>query len=264
MPPKPLSTPTSASKEPPGRSKAAVSSVLATLQRLATKKTRDGMARYGIPSDKAFGVSVGALQKLARQLGRNHELAAALWETGWYEARMLACFLDEPERVTPAQMDRWCRDFDSWAIVDTACFALFDRTPHAWQKVEQWAGREEEFVKRTAFALLWSLTVHDQQAGDEPFLRGLLLVERAASDERHFVKKAVNMALRAVGKRNPALNAAAVAVARRLASSAQPAARWVGKDALRELTSPAVTRRLAGRKKTSHQSTKGRTHEAHT
>ena len=224
-----------------------VEAVVVSLKRLASKQTRDGMARYGIPSDKALGVSVGTLQKLARQLGRNHELAAALWETGWYETRLLACYVDEPTRVTPAQMDRWCRDFDNWAICDTACFALFDRTPHAWRKVEQWSRRRDEFVKRAAFALLWGLTVHDKNANDEPFIRGLLLVEHAATDERHFVKKAVNMALRAIGKRNPTLNAAAVTVAQRLSESPQPAPRWVGKDALRELTSPAVTKRLAAR-----------------
>jgi 3-methyladenine DNA glycosylase AlkD len=224
-----------------------VEAVLASLKRLATKHTRDGMARYAIPSDNAFGVTVGALKKLAKRLGRNHELAAALWDTGWYEARMLASFVDEPARVTPAQMDRWCRDFDNWAVCDDACFHLFDRTPYAWSKVAQWSGRQGEFVKRAAFALLWGLTVHDKLAADEPFVQGLLLVERAATDERHFVKKAVNMALRAIGKRNPALNAAAVVVAQRLADSPEAAARWVGKDALRELTSPAVTRRLAAR-----------------
>jgi len=160
---------------------------------------------------------------------------------------MESVFIDEPARVTAAQMDRWCRQFDNWGICDTACFHLFDRTPHAWSKVEQWARSDEEFVKRTAFALLWSLTVHDKNAGDKPFVHGLLLIERAATDERHFVMKSVNMALRAVGKRNRALNTAAIAVARRLAGSSEAAPRWVGKHALRELTSPAVTRRLAAR-----------------
>jgi 3-methyladenine DNA glycosylase AlkD len=206
------------------------------------------MARYGIPSDNAFGVTMANMKVLAKRLGRNHELAAALWETGWYEARMLTSFVDEPGRVTPAQMDRWCRDFDNWGICDTVCFHLFDRTPHAWQKVAQWSDGRQEFVKRAAFALLWGLTVHDKHAGDAPFVRGLIFVERAATDERHFVKKAVNMALRAIGKRNPALNAAAVAAARRLADSPGAAPRWVGKDALRELTSPAVIRRLARRR----------------
>ena len=213
-----------------------VEAVLSLLKRNARKSVLDGMARYGIPSDKALGVSVGDLKKLAKPLGRNHELAAALWDTGWYEARMLAAFVDDPAQVTPAQMDRWCRDFDNWAICDTACFHLFDRTPHAWSKVTQWSGRREEFVKRAAFALLWGLTVHDKQAGDERFIEGLRLVERAATDDRNFVKKAVNMALRATGKRNAALNAAAVAVAERLGRSPDAAARWVGKDALRELT----------------------------
>jgi 3-methyladenine DNA glycosylase AlkD len=161
---------------------------------------------------------------------------------------MLATLVDEPARVTPAQMERWCRDFDNWAICDTACFALFDRTPHAWGKVAEWAGRRNQFEKRAAFALLWSLTVHDKAAGDAQFIEGLRLVERAATDERDLVKKGVNMALRAVGKRNRALNAAAVTVARRLSVSTDAAAQWVGKDAMRELTSPAVTRRLAGRR----------------
>jgi 3-methyladenine DNA glycosylase AlkD len=191
-------------------------------------------------------VSVGTLKKLAGKLGRDHELADELWKSGWYEARMLAAFVDEPGRVTPAQMDRWCRDFDNWAVCDHACFHLFDRTPHAWGKVAKWARLRGEFQKRAAFALLWGLTVHDRAAGDERFVAGLKLVEHGATDGRNFVKKAVNMALRATGKRNAALNTAAVAVAGRLASSDDPTARWVGKDALRELAKPALVRRLRG------------------
>jgi 3-methyladenine DNA glycosylase AlkD len=226
-----------------------VQAVLASLKRLAEKRVLEDMSkRYGIYTTKAFGVSMSNIQKVAKPLGRNHELAAALWETGWYEARMLTSFVDDPELVTSAQMDAWVRDFDNWGICDTLCFNLFDRTPHAWRKVTQWSKQEGEFVKRAAFALLWSLTVHDKLASDEQFRQGLILVLRAASDERHFVKKAVNMALRAIGKRNPTLNSAAVIVARRLADSPEPAARWVGKDALRELTSPSVTRRLATRR----------------
>ena len=226
-----------------------VASAITWLRRHSTKHALDGMARYAIPSDNALGVSVSDIRLLGKRLGRNHELADALWDTGVYEARMLTSFVAEPKRVTPAQMDRWCRDFDNWAICDTLCFHLFDRTPHAWQKVAQWCGRREEFVKRAAFALLWGLTAHDKQAGDERFIQSLRFIERAASDDRNFVKKAVNMALRAIGKRNPALNAAAVAVARRLADSPQAAARWVGKDALRELTSVGVIRRLATRRR---------------
>ena len=152
--------------------------------------------------------------------------------------------IDDPSAVTAAQMDRWCKDFDNWAFCDAMSFNLFDRTPYAWAKVAQWSTRRSEFEKRTAFALLWSLTVHDKAAGDERFEEGLAIIEREAGDERHFVKKATNMALRAIGKRNRALNSSAVIVARRLANSKDATARWVGKDALRELTSPAVTKRL--------------------
>ena len=217
------------------------------LEASGSKRVRDGMARYAIPSDNAYGISVGALRQKAKSLGRNHELALALWDTGRYEARMLATFIDDPERVSSSQMDRWCRDFDNWAIVDTACFALFDRTPHAWNKVAQWAKHRDEFVKRAAFALLWSLTAHDRVSDDRPFLQALKLIERGASDDRHFVSKAVNMALRAVGKRSTALNAAAVATAQRLAASTAAAPRWVGQHALRELTSTSVKGRLAAK-----------------
>jgi 3-methyladenine DNA glycosylase AlkD len=222
-----------------------VQSALAWLERNGTRKHREGMTRYAIPSDKAFGVSVSNIQKLAKQLGKSHELALALWETGWYEARMLTAYVDEPARVTPAQMDRWAGAFDNWAIPDTLCFALWDRTPHAWAKVTQWSARRGEFVKRAAFAMLWSLAVHDKQAGNKPFIEGLALIERAATDDRNFVKKAVNMALRAVGKRNAALNQAAIKVAKRLAELPDATPRWIGKDALRELTSPSVVKRLA-------------------
>ncbi len=130
--------------------------LLAILERQGTKRNREGMARYAIPSDKAFGVSVGALQRMAKGLAPDHDLAAALWKTGWYEARMLASMVDDPVLVTSAQMDRWCRDFDNWAICDHVCFKLFDRTPHAWDKVGQWAPKPDEFVRRAAFALLWA------------------------------------------------------------------------------------------------------------
>lgn len=221
-----------------------VEEVLAALKRLSSKKYRDGMARFAIPADNALGVAVGDLRKLAKQIGKNHELALALWETNVYEARMTACFIDDPALVTAEQMERWCREFDSWAICDTACFALFDRTPHAWKKVQQWATRKEEFVKRASFALLASLVCHDKQASDDQFATSLSLIEAAADDERNFVKKGVNWALRCIGKRNVRLHPAAVAVAQRLAERKEPAARWIGKDAHRELTSAAVLKRL--------------------
>ena len=211
-----------------------VQAALTWLRDHATPATRIGMARYGIPSDNALGVTVADLKVLAKRLGRNHELAAALWDTGVYEARMLCSFLDEPPRVTPEQMDAWCADFDSWAICDSVCFNLFDRTQHAWSKVAEWSERSVEFERRAAFALLWGLTTHDKGAPDDRFLDGLRAIERAAGDDRNFVKKAVNMALRATGKRNPILRAAAIETAQRLSESPDTAARWIGKDALRD------------------------------
>jgi len=221
-----------------------VAFALEWLKRHSTKATLEGMARYSIPSDHAYGVAMKDIKALGKTLGRNQPLAVALWATGVYEARMVASFVGDPAQLTPAQMERWCKDFDNWAFCDAMSFNLFDRTPHAWAKVTQWSSRRNEFQKRTAFALLWSLTVHDKAAGDELFEEGLALIEREAGDKRNFVKKAVNMALRAVGKRNRALNAAATVVARRLENSTDATARWVGKDALRELTSAAVTGRV--------------------
>ena len=191
------------------------------------------MARYAIPSDHAYGVAMKDIKALSTMLPRGQPLAVALWATVVYKARMLASFVGDPERLTASQMERWCKDFDNWAFCDAMSFNLFDRSPHAWTKVAQWSSRRNEFEKRTAFALLWSLTVHDKSAGDELFEQGLALIEREAGDERHFVKKATNMALRAIGKRNRALNSSAVIVARRLANSKDATARWVGKDALR-------------------------------
>lgn len=215
-----------------------VAAVLVWLRRHGSRHNREGMARYAITSDRIFGVSVSALRRLAKELGPDHELADALWATGWHEAKMLAAFVAEPARVTPAQMDRWARDFDNWAICDTVCFHLFDRTPHAFGKVASWSRRRAEFVRRAAFALLASLALHDKRTGDAPFARSLALVECAADDERNFVKKAVSWALRAIGRRNAKLNAAAIRVAQRLAASPRAAARWVGRDALRELSRP--------------------------
>ena len=217
-----------------------VEAALAWLEQESTTKDRENLVRFGIDADPAFGVSMANIQLLAKSLGKSHELAQALWACGWYEARLLTSFVDEPARVTPEQMDRWTEDFDNWGICDTLCFHLFDRTPYAWDKVREWSDRPEEFVKRAAFALLASLALHDKKAGDERFIAGLALIERAAPDGRNFVKKGVSWALRLIGRRNAALHAQAVAVSRRLAASAEPAARWIGKGALRELTSPKV------------------------
>ena len=221
-----------------------VAEVVAKLKRLGTNKTREAMTRYAIPSDNAFGVSVGKIRDMGKQLGRNHDLAQALWDTGFYEARMLAAFVDDPERVTPAQMESWCKDFDNWAITDTICFHLFDKTPHAFRKVEQWSNRRAEFEKRAAFALLASLGVHDKRATDESFAKCLPLIERAATDERNFVKKGVSWALRVVGRRSKDLNDAAVTLSKELCASESSSARWIGRDALKELTGPVVMRTL--------------------
>ncbi|HKT60068.1 MAG TPA: DNA alkylation repair protein [Gemmatimonadales bacterium] len=214
-----------------------VREVLGRLKRQGSARAREDMLkRYGIVAPKAYGVPMNAIQRLAKSLGRDHDLALALWSTGWYEARLLAAYVDQPEQVSSAQMDRWAKDFDNWGVCDTLCFCLFDRTPHAWRKVAQWAGRRDEFVKRAAFALLASLALHDKATGDPPFLATLPLIERAAADQRNFVKKGVSWALRSIGRRSPALRAASVDLARRLAASEQPAERWVGRDAVRELT----------------------------
>jgi 3-methyladenine DNA glycosylase AlkD len=221
--------------------------VLKWLESHGSRRTLAGMARYAIPSTRAFGIPVGTMRAFAKRVGRDHALAQDLWASGWYEARMVAAFIDDPRHVTLRQMNAWAKDFDSWAICDTVCFHLFDRSPLAWGRVKPWASARPEFVKRAGFALLASLVVHDKAAPDEAFVRHLSLVERGAQDERNFVKKAVNWALRCIGKRSRGLNAAAVDVARRLAETEDAAPRWVGKDALRELTSPAVRKRLAGR-----------------
>jgi len=222
--------------------------VMSWLESQGTQAARDGLARYGIPTAGAFGVAIGTLQKQAKVLGRDHALAQELWATGRYEARLLAAYVDDPAQVTAAQMGRWVREFDSWAITDTVCFALFDRTPHAWKKVAEWSRHREEFVKRAAFALLASLAAHDKACGDTPFIEALPLVERAASDERNFVKKGVIWALRSLGRRSLVLNQAAIELAARLAASAQPTERSIGKETLRELKSATVQRQVTKKK----------------
>lgn len=225
-------------KKAPGTIAAQVKAAIASLETKGSKKFREDMvARYGITTqDKTLGVAMSNIQKLGKEIGRNHALAEALWDTGVYEGRMLAIYVAEPERVTPALMDRWVRDCDNWAVVDTVCFKLFDQTPHAWAKINQWAKRREEFVKRGGFALLACVALHDKKGADAPFLRALALIEESAGDERNFVKKGVSWALRGIGTRNAALKSAAAEVAERLAASDEPAARWVGRDALKALT----------------------------
>ena len=196
-----------------------VKTVIASLQRLACKRTRDDMPRYGIPSDKALGVPMRSLLTLAKEIGRDHDLAAALWKTDIYDARLLASLVDDPDRVTPAQMDRWCRDFDNWGICDTVCFKLFDQTPHAWRKATQWAGRKNEFEKRAGYVLMACLALHDKKAADDKFLPFLALIERAADDKRNFVRKGVDWALRSIARRSARLKSAAADVSRAMAAA---------------------------------------------
>jgi 3-methyladenine DNA glycosylase AlkD len=219
--------------------------VLKWLKSQGTSKYKDGLSRYGIVTKRqVFGVSVGAMQAFAKRIGKDHKLAAELWKSGWYEGQMLAVMVEDPAKVTPRQMNSWASDFDNWGIVDTACFHLFDKTPHAWDKAYEWAKSPREFVRRASFALMASLVVHDKKAPDERFLELLPLIEEGANDDRNFVKKGVNWALRCIGKRSLMLNKAAVATSKRLAAAEAPAPRWVGKDALRELTAEKLQTRL--------------------
>ena len=217
------------------------------LERKGTRRTVEGMARYGIEAKRAFGVPMGTLLSLRKRLGKDHALATALWDSGWYEARLLAALVGDPQRVTRRQMNAWAASFENWGDCDTVCFHLFDRTPFAWEKARQWAASPREFVKRGGFVLMACLALHDKAAPDKSFLAMLPLIEKGASDERNFVKKGVSWALRSIGRRNLALHAAALAVARGLALSEEPACRWVGKDALRGLMSPKVRSQLARR-----------------
>lgn len=236
---------------------ARVPPILAELRAMGSEKDRAGMARYGINVERAFGVSVPELRKVAGRLGPDHELALALWKTGNHEARLLACFVDDPAAVTGAQVEAWARDFDSWDVCDQATTSLFDRTRHAWTKAAEWAVRNEAWVKRGGFALMAGLAAHDKAADDSAFEKLLPLIERAAPDHRNFVKKAVNWALRNIGKRNRALHAAASSCAERILAAANEraggvrggdaaarSARWVAADALRELGSTKVRARL--------------------
>jgi 3-methyladenine DNA glycosylase AlkD len=217
------------------------------LERRGTRRAVEGMARYGIVAERAFGVPMRTLLTLSKRLGKDHALSLALWESGWYEARLLAALVGDPRRVTRRQMNAWAAGFENWADCDTVCFHLFDRTPLAWEKARQWSASPREFVKRGAFALMACLALHDKAAPDENFLGFLPLIEKGARDDRNFVKKSVSWALRSIGRRKLALNAAALAAAKRLAQSQEPACRWVGKDALRELASTKVRAALARR-----------------
>jgi len=236
--------------------RASLTAVMDELASLTSDDSRAGMARYGINVADAFGVSVHELRRMAKALGTDHDLALALWDTGKHEARILASMVDDPTAVTEAQMEAWAAAFDSWDVCDQVTSNLFDKTPFAYDKVREWSAAEDEWVKRAAFATAAALAVQDKTAGDERFLPILALITREAGDGRNYVKKAVNWALRNIGKRNAALHAAALGTAEAILASAEaraavdrkdPAARsarWVARDALRELRSEKTLRRV--------------------
>jgi 3-methyladenine DNA glycosylase AlkD len=218
--------------------------IVAELRGMESEHNREGMARFGIATEHALGISVANLRKLARRAGKDHALAQQLWSTGLHEARILASIVDVPAEVTAEQMERWVRDFDSWDLCDQCCGNLFWQTPYAARKVFEWSEREREFEKRAGFALMACIAWHDKAAPDDLLLSFLPVIRRESGDKRNFVRKAVNWALRTIGKRNPALNEAAVALAQDILDSGDRASRWVASDALRELASDAVRGRL--------------------
>ena len=220
---------------------------LIRLRALADPGVRRGMARFAIPTGNALGISAPALRGLAKKIGRSHTVAEALWQTGILEARILAALIGEPALFTEAQAEDWVRGFDGWSVCDACCFELFDKTPFAWRKALEWSRRGPEFEKRAGFALMAALARHDRTAPDSRFSPFLRAIRRESGDGRNFVRKAVNWALREIGKRNLKLNRAAVRQARALRALGTPGARWIAGDALRELTSAAVQRRLRAR-----------------
>jgi len=223
--------------------------VIKKLHLLANPENVKGMARYGISQKNNLGISIYLLRPLAKEIGKNHALALKLWGSQIHDARLLACFIDDPEKVTTDQMDAWAKDFDSWDICDQACTSLFDLTPFAHEKVHQWADHKKEFVKRAAFSLVAGLAVHDKNGSDQVFEQFFPLLIKHSGDNRNYVKKAVNWALRNIGKRNPALNKSAIKTSKEIQKMNSSSARWIASDAIRELTSEKVQQRLERKKK---------------
>jgi 3-methyladenine DNA glycosylase AlkD len=223
---------------------AAVEEVLDMLKAQARPEQLEGMARFAMTGERRLGVSVPDMRRIARTAGKDHRLALALWQTGIPEAMMVASMVDRPEEITEAQMEAWVKNLNAWDVCDQVCMNLFDKTPLAWGKIREWSGREEEFVKRAAFALIASLAVHDKKAPDESFIQLMPLIQAGARDERNFVKKAVSWALRSIGKRNPHLQGVALEAARELRDMESKSAKWVAADAIRDLAGETTQRRL--------------------
>ncbi len=218
--------------------------ILQELRSLANPHNVEGMARYGINANNTLGVPMPQLRRIAKRVGTDHDLALALWASGVHEARILAALVDDPKAVGEQQMESWVAAFDSWDVCDQCCSNLLDRTPLAYAKAVEWSARPEEFVKRAGFVLMAALAWHDKKATDAPFLAFLPIIYRESMDGRNFVKKAVNWALRQIGKRNAALNAEALKTAGEIQQIGSRTARWIAADALRELTSATIRRKL--------------------
>jgi 3-methyladenine DNA glycosylase AlkD len=219
--------------------------VIAELHRHANPANVAGMARYGISTTNTLGISIPTLRATAKRCGRDHALAVALWESGIHEARHIAAMVEDPKTVTKKQLDAWARDLDSWDVCDGFAYGFVDKTPHAYDLAAKWSSSKHEFTKRAAFATMAGLAVHDKKAPDEKLLQFLPMIERESNDDRNFVRKAVNWALRQIGKRNRACNTAAIAAAERIHATGTQSGRWIAADALRELRSDAVQAWLA-------------------
>ncbi len=223
--------------------------VLSRLRAHANPKNVAGMARFGINPKGTLGVNVLTLRQFAKEIGTDHALAQKLWRSNIHEARILASFIDDPTLVTERQMERWVRDFDSWDVCDEVCSNLFDRTALTWRKATEWPHRTEEYVRRAGFVLMAALAVHDKQVPDRAFAKFFPLIKRYATDERNFVKKAVNWALRQIGKRSATLRRHAIQTAREIQGIDSRAARWIAADALREFREKKISKSLRSRKK---------------
>ncbi|MEI7542678.1 MAG: DNA alkylation repair protein [bacterium] len=218
--------------------------IIKELKSHKNQKNIEGMARFGICSENTLGVSMIIIRKMAKKLRGEHKLALELWASGIHEAKILASIIDDPEKVTEKQMNLWVKDFDSWDVCDQTCMNLFGKTKYAYKKVYEWAKRKEEFVRRAAFALIAVLAWHDDKAPDAVFIKMLPLIKKYGTDDRNFVKKAVNWALRHIGKRNIALNKLALKTAREMVIRNTKTEQWIAKDAIRELTSIKIINRI--------------------